>query len=77
MARECWEEMRERAKRGVALKGWEEKRKDFLEARGWKVEEMEELRKKGLLRGEELRKRESRIQKEESWNKIKNSRSNK
>lgn len=24
-----------------------------MEARGWKVEEMEELREKGLLRGEE------------------------
>lgn len=48
-----------------------------MEVRGWKVEEMEELREKGLLRGEELRERESRIQKEERWSKIKNSRSNK
>lgn len=70
MTRECWEEMRGRAKREVALKGWEKERKDFLEAKDWKVDEVRELREKGLLRGEELKERESRIQKDERWRKI-------
>lgn len=43
MARWCWEEMKERTRRGKVIGGWEEERKKFLEERKWKKEEVEIL----------------------------------
>lgn len=62
--------MRKRAREGKALGGWEEERKEFWEIRKWKIEEVEELREKGCLRGEELWETERGMQREERWEKI-------
>lgn len=68
--------MRKGAKEGKVLGGWEEERKEFWEIRKWKIEEVEELREKGCLRREELWETERRMQREERWEKIKGSKSN-
>lgn len=47
LARRCWEELRERAKRGKVMGGWEEERKAFMEERGWSLEGVERLRERG------------------------------
>ncbi|EZA52129.1 hypothetical protein X777_09154 [Ooceraea biroi] len=47
LARECWKEMKEKAKEGRVLKGWETERKEFMEEKGWKIEEIEVMRRKG------------------------------
>lgn len=69
------EEMRKRTKKDKVLGGWEEERKEFWEIRKWKIEEVEELREKGYLRGEELWERERGMQREKRWEKIKESKS--
>ncbi|EZA48221.1 hypothetical protein X777_14227 [Ooceraea biroi] len=51
LARECWKEMKKRAKEGRILKGWETERKEFMEEKGWKIEEVGEMKKKGQIRG--------------------------
>lgn len=45
----------------------------FYEERGWGLEEVEELREEGLLRGEELVRRDKAKQRKERWEKIGNS----
>ena len=70
LARECWEEMKRRMRRGKVLEGWEEEREQYYKDKGWTVEEVERLRDKGELRGEELVERERRTQEEERWRKI-------
>ncbi|XP_077280504.1 uncharacterized protein LOC143907534 [Temnothorax americanus] len=70
LARECWEEVKRRAKRGVSRGGWEEERKEAAESRGWKIEEVEELREDGMWRGEDVLEREKRMQREERWKEI-------
>lgn len=64
LARKCWEEMKGRIRRGKEGIGWEEERRRFIKERGWKMEEMVELR------GEELIERKRRLQKEERWKRI-------
>lgn len=41
IARECLEEIRNRVKKGKAVKGLEEERVNFMEETGWKMEEIE------------------------------------
>lgn len=45
LARECLEEIRNKIKKGKAVKGWEEERVNFMEERGWKMEEIEGSKK--------------------------------
>ena len=47
LARRCWEEIKGRARRGKALGGWEEERKEYYEGRGWTIEGIEEMRGRG------------------------------
>ncbi|XP_046145802.1 uncharacterized protein LOC123989168 [Osmia bicornis bicornis] len=76
LARKCWMEIRERAKKGRALEGWEEERRKFYERKGWSIEEVEDMREEGRLRGEELIRKEKGIQEEERWERIRESRYN-
>ncbi|EFN75876.1 hypothetical protein EAI_03061 [Harpegnathos saltator] len=77
IARRCWMEMRNRARRGKEVGKWEEERRRFFEDRGWKIDEIEERREKGEgLRGEEIKSRERRKQEEERWERIRESRHN-
>ena len=69
-------EVRERAKKGRALEGWEEEKRKFYERKGWSIEEVEEMREEGRLRGEELIRKEKSIQEEERWERIRESRYN-
>lgn len=50
----------------------EEERKEFLEKRGWELAEVERLREEGRVR-EELWEKERRIQREERWERIRES----
>ncbi|CAK9832677.1 Retrovirus-related Pol polyprotein from type-1 retrotransposable element R2 (Fragment) [Anthophora retusa] len=77
IARKCWREVRERAKKNRAIGNWEEVRREFYEKKGWTLEEVEELREEGGLRGEELVRRERSRQREERWRRIRESRYNK
>lgn len=65
----CWEEMRGITRR-EALKGWEEKRKEYWEERGWELREVERKRDEGQWRGEEIWMRERERQRDERWGKI-------
>ena len=70
LARLCWEEMKGRFKRGKVLEGWEKEREQFFGERGWTVEEVERGRERGEIRGEEIVNRERKMQEEERWEKI-------
>ena len=76
LARECWEEIKGRARRGKVLGGWEEERKGFFEERGWTVEGVELVRGRGEMRGEELVCRGRRLEEVERWERIRESRYN-
>lgn len=58
------------------MRRWEEKRKEYCECRGWKVEEIEELRREGESKGENLVKKEKELRREERWRKIRESKFN-
>lgn len=77
MARWCWEETKGRAARGVESRRWERKRKEYRECRGWKVGEIEDLRREGELKGENLLKKEKELRREERWRKMRESKFNK
>lgn len=77
LARWCWEELRERAKRGLVVGEWEKERGEYYEGKGWSVKEVEELREEGRPRGEELITKERRRQEKERWERIRESRFNK
>lgn len=72
LARKCWEEVRERARRGEDC--WERERQSFFEDRGMEMGEMERERKEGLLDFGKLRMEDRNGQKEERWEKIKGTR---
>jgi len=77
LARRCWEELKERARRGGEMSEWEKERKAFFEDRGIEVEKMEEERKEGVFdfcRGEE---KDREKQREERWERIRGSKGNK
>lgn len=65
--------MRERAGRGKTKEGWEEQKNDFLGRKEWRLEEVEVLRERGELRGEDLRKKERKLQRKERWSGIRES----
>jgi len=71
------EEIKNRVKKGKSVKGWEEERVNFMEERGWKMEEIEGMWTAGEFRGEVLFEREKELQRMESWEKIVNSKYNK
>ena len=52
------------------LEGWETKREQFFDERGWTVVEVERGREKGEIRGEEIVERERKLQEEERWRRI-------
>lgn len=58
LARECLEEIRNKVKKGKAVKGWEEERGNFMEERGWKIEKIKGMWTAGKFRGEDLFERE-------------------
>lgn len=52
---------------------WEKERRAFFEDRFWSIEEIEEMRKREELRGEELKERERRMHKWDRWENIRGS----
>ena len=76
LAREFWEEVKGRARRGKVLGGWEEERKGFFEERGWVIEEVEVVRGRGEMRGEELVSRGRRVEEVKRWERIRDSKYN-
>lgn len=48
-----------------------------MEKRSWRIEKITELREKGQLKGEEIVERERKLQREERWKKIGESKFNK
>lgn len=75
-AKECWEDIREKARRRVAMKGWEKERKNFMEERGWELGEVEKSKDEGELKGENLCERNTRLQGRERWEKIRDCKCN-
>ncbi|CAD6229121.1 GSCOCG00012087001-RA-CDS [Cotesia congregata] len=70
-------EMRKRINVGRELEGWEAKRKEFFETRGWEMKYIERKWEKGLMRGDKMVSLERRRQERERWNRVLESRSNK
>lgn len=62
---------------GKTRSGWEEERKKYYDSRGWKVQEIEELRQEGALKGKIIAKVESNLQREERWKRIREAKYNK
>ena len=77
LARLCWEEMKGRFERRKVLEGWKKEGEQFFEERGWTVEEVERGRERGEVRGEEIVVRERKMQEEERWKRIGESKYNK
>jgi len=77
LARRCWDEIRERIKRGGRLSAWERERKEFFEERGKEAGMVEREREEGALNFNRLEECDRKEQKEERWGKIKNSKYNK
>ncbi|XP_011632262.1 octapeptide-repeat protein T2-like [Pogonomyrmex barbatus] len=71
VARECWEEMREKA---VRLGGRE---REFFRERGKEIKRMEEEREEGDMDFNALMERDRSMQKEERWRRIGESKYNK
>jgi len=78
LARMCWEEMRERNRKGRESSGWERERRRFFEERGIEVESEERERREG--EGDdwfrELEKRDKEKQRRERKERIEKSKSN-
>jgi len=77
LARRCWEEMRERGKRGGSLSKWERERQEFFEERGKELKKMEKEREEGEFDFSSLEEWDKIKQREERWRKIGESRYNK
>ncbi|KMQ82861.1 hypothetical protein RF55_21640 [Lasius niger] len=56
--------------------GWEKERKEYLKGKNMTLEKVEELREIGQLRGEDIWEKKMKMQREERWEKIEKSRSN-
>lgn len=52
LARVCWKKIKRKAKRREARDRWEEEKKEFMEERSWKLEEVKGLREKGQVSGD-------------------------
>lgn len=76
LARACWEEIKGKSRKGIALKGWEGKRKEYFEEREWKLEEIENMREAGLSRSKKTYRKEKEMQREKIWGKIKKAKFN-
>lgn len=74
--RDCWWEIKERALGIGKLSEWEEKRKNFYRKSEIIEDEKRENREERELEWQELAKKETELQKEETWKKINNSRYN-
>jgi len=48
LVRRCWENIRERAKRGERLSTWMKERQEFFEERGRELKKVEREREKGI-----------------------------
>jgi len=78
LARLCWEEMRERNRKGEKISGWEKERREFFEERGVGVEteERERREREGEDWFRELEKRDKEKQRRERREKIERSKFN-
>lgn len=76
LARRCWEEMKERYRKGKTKSRWEEERKDFFGSRKMRLEEIERRREEEETWIEEIENREKDRQRRERWEKIKESKYN-
>jgi len=76
VARRCWMEMRRRVKAGGVLSEWEKERQGFFRERGIEQEEVEEGRDGGGFNFREMEERDKVRQREERWERIRGSRSN-
>ena len=76
LARERWEEIKGRARRGKVLGGGRRKGSGFLRREDGQWEGVELIRGRGELRGEELVCRGRRLEEVERWERIRDSRYN-
>jgi len=76
VARRCWEEMRRRVRAGKVLSDWEKERKGFFAERGVELVAMEEERERGVFEFQTLEERDRALQREERWEKIRESKFN-
>lgn len=76
LAQRCWEEMKERSKKGKVGSEWEEERRSYFEDRGLKLEELETKRKNGEEWCEDLVKKGKEMDRGERWKRIRNSKYN-
>ncbi|EZA50331.1 hypothetical protein X777_11275 [Ooceraea biroi] len=70
LARKCWVELKERARKGREGKEWEGERRKHFDERGVDMEELERKRKQGGVGYEELEKEEKKRKREERWERI-------
>jgi len=76
ISRKCWEERKERVRRGKVLSEWEKERERFGEERGIVMSELGEEWEDGINRCEEWEKGERERQERERWERIKESKYN-
>lgn len=62
LARACLEETNNRARRGEAVGRWKKEKKQCIEKRRWRSEDIEGLKKKVQVNGEMLLKTERKLQ---------------
>lgn len=62
----CWEDMKERGRKGKSLSKWEEKRKGYFIEKGVDWERI----KKKRINLEDLMKRDKELQRKERWERI-------
>lgn len=76
LARRCWEEIKERRRKGKTNSDWEKEREGFFEKRGVSLEDMERGREEEGVWFGEMEKKEREKQRKERWEKIKGSQYN-
>lgn len=58
------------SKRGKVAEEWERERKEYHKVKKWEIEEIEEMRKEGELKGEKIIGKKRRWQEKKRWERI-------
>lgn len=77
LVRMCWEEIKERGRKGKEISNWEKERKTFFEDRGVGLEELEKKREEEEARYDKIWERDKVAEREKRWERIRNSEYNK
>lgn len=77
LARECWEEVRDRAEREKEVSKWEEEKVRYFEERGVEIGEVERRRREGEMDYGQVMRKDMDMDRKERWEKIREAKYNK